>query len=52
MLLDKTGALSLKRIYHCVTATQKIWRTFMADFHTQRQSQDLTTREGLSNAGI
>lgn len=50
MLLDKTGALSLKRIY--VTATQKIWRTFMADFHTQRQSQDLTTREGLSNAGI
>ena len=37
MLLEKTRALSQKRIY--VTAT----RTFVIDFHTQRQSQDLTT---------
>ena len=41
MLLKKTRALSQKRIY--VTATRKIWRIFMTDFHTQRQSQDLTT---------
>ena len=47
MLLEKTCALSQKRIY--VTATRKIWGTFMTDFHTQRQSQDLTTSKGLTN---
>ena len=41
MLLEKTRALSQKRTY--VTVTRKIWRTFMTDFHSQRQSQDLTT---------